>query len=437
MIRKVIYFILLALLLPLDGVGGFVGCDLEPSSRRLPSLLSSVPPTPPLRPIELEPNRIVANSIVDEAAGFLSIVGGPKMKMSNKNDDPTEDADSPYLMDEKGRPTGVRDELLLRSPHSGRKFRPTHPNPSSTSSSYISLRSIIRKLWTKKRPSRNFLTRNNRRFTEGWYYRLTLPTYNESFVFIFSIEDAGRCIDGNKSPLTLACMQMLGPNDTYLVQSDEDDTKFWAWKHAQALGCSFEWKEEFVKDTGKSEDLRDIAALTPEEWRRAVQSGFQILPYHFQGRLCGHDGTLGGVKVNQGKAGIAEYDFDVRPVAGWGNYPPLSSSRNVNDFASYNEHNRESDRYRQFSTAGWLAFFPVFEPHWQITMAHARASGCINWNGTIYEFKDAPFYGEKNWGGCYDCCAIQSHIVFSHSVGTSSSICIRWCLSNEMVLGSV
>ena len=445
MIGKAIYSILLPLLVPLDGVGGFVGCDLEPSSRRLPSS-SSVPPTLPLRPIEQGPNRAVANTIADEAAGFLSIVGGPNMQMSNINDDTAEGyADSPYLMDEKGRPTGVRDELLLQSPHSGRKFRPTHPNSSSTSSSHKSLRSIIRKLWTRKakRPSRNFLTGNNRRFTEGWYYRLTLPDYNESFVFIFSIEDAGRCIDGKKSPLTLACMQMLGPDDTYLVQSDEDDTKFWAWKHAQALGCSFEWKEDFVEDTGKSKDLSDIAALTPEEWRMAVQSGFQILPYHFQGRLCGHDGTLGGVKVNQGKAGIAEYDFDVRPVAGWGNYPPLSSSRNVNDFASYNEHNRESDRYRQFSTAGWLASFPVFEPHWQITMAHARASGCINWNGTVYEFKDAPFYGEKNWGGCIDCCAIRSHVcVFSHSISASSSICtiletFRWCLSNEMVLGSV
>ena len=50
------------------------------------------------------------------------------------------------------------------------------------------------------------------------YYRLTLPEYNESFVFVFSIEDAGRWVRGKKSPLTLACMQLLGPDDTYLVQ---------------------------------------------------------------------------------------------------------------------------------------------------------------------------------------------------------------------------
>lgn len=57
------------------------------------------------------------------------------------------------------------------------------------------------------------------------------------------------------------------------------------------------------------------------------------------------------------------------------------------------------DPARQRSTAGWLASFPVFEPHWQITLAHGRASGTLDWNGTVYDFDDAPFYGEKNWGG--------------------------------------
>ena len=62
------------------------------------------------------------------------------------------------------------------------------------------------------------MSRSNRRFTEGWYYRLTLPECGESFVFIFSIEDAGRYVKGRPSPLSLACMQLLGPGDTYLVQ---------------------------------------------------------------------------------------------------------------------------------------------------------------------------------------------------------------------------
>ena len=32
-------------------------------------------------------------------------------------------------------------------------------------------------------------------------------------------------------------------------------------------------------------------------------------------------------------------------------------------------------------------------------MAHGLASGWIEWGGQRYEFKDAPSYAEKNWGG--------------------------------------
>jgi tocopherol cyclase len=278
----------------------------------------------------------------------------------------------------------------LQTPHSGRKFSPTHPK-GKFRSKLLSRLPIFR-------------IRNYRRFTEGWYYRLTLKEYNESFVFIFSIEDPGRFIKGKKSPLTLACMQLLGPGDTYLVQSDEDDTKFWGWKYAQGLGCTFEWKDGEGVDISSSSSSSSsskrstIAAMTPEEWRDKVKTGFQILPFHLQGRLDGHDGTQGGVKSNQGIPGQAEYDITIRPVAGWGQYQPLRSKHMNNQSSSTTS---SSSPYRQFSTAGWLAKFPVFEPHWQITMAHARATGCLNWNGTVYEFEDAPFYGEKNWGGAF------------------------------------
>lgn len=286
-------------------------------------------------------------------------------------------ATTPYHLDEHGRPadnprhrnllTSPATGINLQTPHSGRKFQPTHPYKT---------KSRIRSLFNK-------LSRNNRRFTEGWYYRLTLPTYNESFVFIFSIEDAGRYVHSNhlndmstdhlhalngklsrirkllfrkkmKSPLTLACMQLLGPGDTYLCQSDVDDTKFWGWKYAQGLGCTFEWKND-------TNDV-NIAAMMPEEWREKVQSGFQILPFHFQGRLDGHDGSLGGVKALEGVSGTAEYDFTIRPVAGWGNYAPLSS---MDGFDNNNQTESEANPIgsRQYSTAGWLANYPVFEPH--------------------------------------------------------------------------
>ena len=91
----------------------------------------------------------------------------------------------PYPLDNNGRPIDIESnrQLLngLQTPHSGRKFSPTHPSYSSSSSSSKSrVRSKISRLLHRFR-------RNNRRFTEGWYYRLTLPEYNESFVYVSSL----------------------------------------------------------------------------------------------------------------------------------------------------------------------------------------------------------------------------------------------------------
>ena len=95
----------------------------------------------------------------------------------------------PYPLDNNGRPIDIESnrQLLngLQTPHSGRKFSPTHPSYSSSSSNISSgssksrVRSKISRLLHRFR-------RNNRRFTEGWYYRLTLPEYNESFVYVSS-----------------------------------------------------------------------------------------------------------------------------------------------------------------------------------------------------------------------------------------------------------
>lgn len=48
----------------------------------------------------------------------------------------------------------------------------------------------------------------------------------------------------------------------------------------------------------------------------------------------------------------ARWEYSTRPVYGWG------------DVGS-----------TQKSTAGWLAAFPVFEPHWQICMAGGLSTG--------------------------------------------------------------
>lgn len=234
-----------------------------------------------------------------------------------------------------------------QTPHSGRHFRPSHPAYQS---------SWLRKMLPKKR---------RQRFLEGWYYRVTLTEHNVSFAFIVSIEDPGL----PQSELRLACIQVVGPDDGYLVQGSRDDTKFWAWKGQQGLGYAFDYYEEKPMNRMKT-------AMTPSEWRDRVKSGFQILPTHIQGRVEGHDARFGSVIENPGNPATCSFDMVLEPLVGWGG----------------------SKTKQQKSTAGWLASFAVFEPHWQVTLADARATGTITWRNKTYEFTDEPFYAEKNWG---------------------------------------
>jgi tocopherol cyclase len=71
--------------------------------------------------------------------------------------------------------------------------------------------------------------------------------------------------------------------------------------------------------------------------------------------------------------------FSVTPRAGWGG----------------------GARQAQRATAGWLAALPVFEPHWQVLMAHGAATGWVQWGDTRHVFTAAPFYSEKNWGRAF------------------------------------
>lgn len=196
-------------------------------------------------------------------------------------------------------------------PHAGCHFRPSHPATSLN----------------HRGP------RKSKRFFEGWYYRITLPEDQASFAFIYSIEDP---FDG--SDLSLSCQQIMGPDDEYLVQADPDHTKFWAWYHQQALGCVFVGHDDNGNDAaGKT------TSIDPDTFFDKVESGFQMMPNRLQGRLVGHDGSKGGVLEGQGKPGECMYDMTISPVVGWGD-----------------------EEVGQKSTAGWLASYKVFEPHWQV-----------------------------------------------------------------------
>lgn len=103
-----------------------------------------------------------------------------------------------------------------------------------------------------------------------------------------------------------------------------------------------------------------------------MESGFQILPTSLLGRVRGRDGAVGGILDDDRNDDTIErfscdFDFAVHPVCGWGGTTEL----------------------QQKSTAGWLSYWPVFEPHWQITLADARATGTITWKNSTFQFTNA------------------------------------------------
>lgn len=192
---------------------------------------------------------------------------------------------------------------------------------------------------------------SNRRFFEGWYYRVTLPDRGQTFAFMYSIEDP---IGGK--PHSGGAAQILGPDDEYLCRTFPDVKRFWASPSQLELG---HW--------GKTNLRTQPIWLMPAEFEHHVQQGYQATATWNQGVL--HD---------PGSNNYCRWQYEIQPVYGWGNKGGP-----------------------QQSTAGWLSFLPIFEPGWQILMAHGLATGWIEWNGDRYEFTKAPAYSEKNWGGAF------------------------------------
>lgn len=196
---------------------------------------------------------------------------------------------------------------------------------------------------------------SDRRFFEGWYCRLTLPAVRQTFAFMYSIEDPHPRSRRDR-PHQGGAAQILGPDDSYLCRSLRDVDQFWAWRQQLGLG---HWR--YAQLPGPP------CYLLPQEFDDGVAEGYQLTATWHQGRL--HDPATGQTAV---------WQYQIRPVYGWG--PPNQAQR---------------------STAGWLSALPIFEPGWQILMAHGLASGWIDWQGRCYEFTDAPAYCEKNWGGAF------------------------------------
>ncbi|XP_048331844.2 tocopherol cyclase, chloroplastic-like isoform X2 [Ziziphus jujuba] len=210
-----------------------------------------------------------------------------------------------------------------------------------------------------------------RKFFEGWYFKVSIPERRQSFCFMYSVENPA--FRNKLTPLEVAQhgprftgvgAQILGANDKYICQYTEESQNFWGSRHELILGNTFIPQKQ-SKPPNKE--------VPPQEFNRRVSEGFQVTPLWHQGFIR-DDGRSDYVETVK----TARWEYSTRPVYGWG------------DVGS-----------QQKSTAGWLAAFPVFEPHWQICMAGGLSTGWIEWDGERIEFENAPSYSEKNWGGAF------------------------------------
>ncbi|KAF3446424.1 hypothetical protein FNV43_RR11603 [Rhamnella rubrinervis] len=212
---------------------------------------------------------------------------------------------------------------------------------------------------------------STRRFFEGWYFKVSIPERRQSFCFMYSVENPA--FRKKLTPLEVAQhgprftgvgAQILGADDKYICQYTEESQYFWGSRHELALGNTF------IAEKGLNPPNKEVP---PQEFNRRVLEGFQVSPLWHQGFIR-DDGRTNYVET----VSTARWEYSTCPIYGWGN---------VGD--------------KQKSTAGWLAAFPVFEPHWQICMAGGLSTGWIEWDGERIEFQNAPSYSEKNWGGAF------------------------------------
>jgi tocopherol cyclase len=229
---------------------------------------------------------------------------------------------------------------------------------------------------------------SDQRFFEGWYYRVTLPQLRETFAFMYSIEDpqGGQAHSGGAA-------QILGPQDGYLWRSLPDVDLFWAEGDRLALG---HWRTPTLPRH----------ELPPDQFHAHSTEGYQATAHLNQGYL--RDPATGF---------YCRWDYAIAPLYGWG-----------------------VPHHPQQSTAGWLSQFQIFEPGWQILMAHGLANGWIDWNGQMYFLNQAPAYSEKNWGRAFprewfwlNCNSFEGEPDLALTAGGGRREVLTWAESVAMV----
>ncbi|KAH9310671.1 hypothetical protein KI387_025706, partial [Taxus chinensis] len=122
---------------------------------------------------------------------------------------------------------------------------------------------------------------SNRRFFEGWYFKVSIPEQKQSFCFMYSDEDPAfsrrpgvleELLTGPRFPGIGA--QILGADEKYICQYSNEVQSFWGSRHELALGNTF------LPKKGASPPKREII---PQEFWQRVEEGFQVTPFWHQG----------------------------------------------------------------------------------------------------------------------------------------------------------
>jgi tocopherol cyclase len=154
-------------------------------------------------------------------------------------------------------------------------------------------------------------------FFEGWYYRVTIPEVKESFAFMYSIENP------SGGAASAGTAQILGTGEQFLGIDG-----FWASRDNLGLG---HWGEH---DLVSRPQLMSI-----EDFNQHITAGYQATD-----------------TINQGILKIpgqpdCRWCYQIQPIYSWGN-----------------------PQWFQQPTGGLLSFLPIFEPGWQVLMAHGLAT---------------------------------------------------------------
>jgi tocopherol cyclase len=220
-------------------------------------------------------------------------------------------------------------------------------------------------------------------FFEGWYLRIV--TRNQgSLALIFHIFDPHDDASERKG---VGC-QVVTPQGTFSKIS-RDTSRFQAESHRLNI-CN-----EFPATRRSGELLQSY----PDFFRLTTDIA--------SGKITSRDEADNEI--------VVDFDFGINPQVGWGTAE------------------------RQYSVAGFLAAFPVFEPHYQVLLSRGdvprgflKLSATATTKTTVYDLADATIYLEKNWGGSFPSrwFWIQANTFVDASASSSNSHVLDLCLTS-------